>query len=157
MVAKIKETVQKARNTKSTRIWFMVLLLVILWILYFTSAKMKGLIIALILIVLTAIGVQVFDYDLDLATLIDTRGDVAASRVEYKDGIKILGEACAGDNLNCSDFATQQEAQAKYESCATAIASYNDGQSADSIKNLDVYWLDGNNNGIVCEALPAWA
>lgn len=155
MVAKIKETMQKARNTKSTRIWFMVLLLVILGILYFTSTKFKWLILAMIITVLLAVGIQVTDYDLDLETLWATGGDVAASRVEYNNGIKILGEACAGDNLNCSDFATQPEAQTKYESCATQIASYNDGQSADSIKRLDVYWLDGNNNGIVCEALPA--
>ena len=41
-------------------------------------------------------------------------------------------------DYNCSDFATQPEAQAVYERCGT-----------------DINRLDGDNDGIVCEALPA--
>ena len=52
------------------------------------------------------------------------------------------------------NFKTQEEAQAKYDTCATQIASYNAGKSATDIKNLDIYGLDGNKNGVVCEALP---
>jgi len=58
-------------------------------------------------------------------------------------------------DLNCSNFKTQPEAQAKYDQCAEQIASYNEGKSSAEIKNLDIYGLDGDKDGTVCEALPA--
>lgn len=41
-------------------------------------------------------------------------------------------------DYNCSDFLTQKEAQAVYNACGS-----------------DVNRLDGDNDGMVCEALPA--
>lgn len=99
-----------------------------------------------------AIWLQVTDYDLDIATLWET-GSIQESRVEYKDGVKIIGD-CISNNLNCSNFTTQPEAQQVYEDCANEIASYNSNVDRAQIKNLDVYWLDGDKDGIVCEALP---
>jgi hypothetical protein len=57
------------------------------------------------------------------------------------------------NELDCNNFSSQAEAQAKYDQCADDIASYNDGVDAKKIKSLDLYGLDGNNNGIVCESL----
>jgi hypothetical protein len=118
-----------------------------------------GFAIGLGIIILAAIGIQTFNYDLDLSTLWKT-GDIQQSRVQQtKDGIKLMGDCVIpvkGDtnDLNCSNFQTQEAAQSKYDVCATQIASYNSGKTPTQIKSLDIYGLDGNKNGIVCEALP---
>jgi hypothetical protein len=39
-----------------------------------------------------------------------------------------------------------------YEKCATKIAA--DNQLSEDVKSLDVYGLDGDKDGIVCEHLP---
>ena len=92
---------------------------------------------------------QLTDYDLDLETLWNT-GSIQESRVELKKGMKIIGSECVSDTVNCSNFATQTEAQAKYEACAAKISADNDGKDA---KSLDVYGLDKDKDGIVCEHL----
>ena len=47
-------------------------------------------------------------------------------------------EVCSCDaDLDCSDFATQQQAQDCFEYCGPE----------------DVHGLDGNNDGVVCEGL----
>mgnify|MGYP003596771724 CR=1 FL=1 len=154
----MKNVAEKARNTKSTRIWFMVLLLAVIFLLYVTGVIKKGFAIGLGIVLLAAIGIETFNYDLDLGKLWET-GNIQESRVTHtKDGLKLMG-SCAlpikweGD-LNCSNFKTQGEAQAKYDQCASEIASYNQGVDAAKVKSLDIYGLDKNKNGIVCEALP---
>jgi hypothetical protein len=100
----------------------------------------------------SAFGVEYFDYDVDLGKLWET-GSVSESRVEHKNGMKIFGEDCASNNLNCDDFKTQPEAQSKYDMCADKIATDND-TTKENIRNIDVYGLDRDKDGIVCEALP---
>lgn len=159
VAADLKAGVTTARNTKSTRIWFMVLLLAIILLLYITGVIKKGFAIGLGILILAAIGIETFNYDLDLGKLWET-GSIEESRVSHtKDGkIKLMG-SCAipkkweGD-LNCANFKTQEEAQAKYEQCANEIASYNYGIDAKQIKSLDIYRLDGDGDGVVCEVLP---
>jgi hypothetical protein len=117
---------------------------------------MKWLVLALIITVLLALWIHVFDYDLDLWTLMRT-GSVTQSRVETKKGVKIIWSDCISDNLNCADFKTQPEAQTKYESCADQIARDNTHiKGKEEVKALDIYWLDGDKDGVVCEALPKW-
>ncbi len=151
---------QQARNTKSTRIWFIILLIVIVAVLYFLGVIKKGFAIGIGIILLLALGIQIYDYDLDLGTLWRT-GSVEQSRVQYtKDGIMLLGSCVTPQgntrefDLNCVNFKTQDEAQAKYETCAAEIAGNNAGKSESEIKNLDIYGLDGDKDGVVCEALP---
>jgi len=48
---------------------------------------------------------------------------------------------CSGDLYNCSDFATQAQAQACYEYCL-------------SLGCGDIHRLDQDNDGIACESLP---
>jgi len=48
---------------------------------------------------------------------------------------------CSGNIYNCSDFATHAQAQACYEYCI-------------SLGRDDIHRLDGDNDGIACEALP---
>ena len=102
-----------------------------------------------------ALGLQLTDYDVDLETLWKT-GSVQESRVELKDGLKIIGSSCQSNNLNCADFSTQQEAQTKYEMCAEKIATDNKTETT-AVRNLDIYGLDKDKDGIVCEALQRGA
>ena len=48
---------------------------------------------------------------------------------------------CYADQYSCSDFATQASAQACYEYCLSQGAGYS-------------HRLDGDNDGVACEALP---
>jgi hypothetical protein len=154
----LKAGAQNARNTKSTRLWFMVGLVVMVFALWWLNIIKTGFAIGLGIILLAAIGIETMNYDLDLGKLWET-GSISESRVSHtKDGIKLMG-SCAipikGDgDLNCSNFSSQSEAQAKYDQCADEIASYNDGIDASKIKSLDIYRLDGDKDGTVCEALP---
>jgi hypothetical protein len=129
-----------------------VILLLIFW--------KKGTIILTVILILLAIamGLEGYNGDADLGKLWET-GSYSESRVEtVKDAdgnsVRVITGVCnSGDfDLNCDNFATQGEAQAKYQDCADEVASNNPG--IDTSK-LDIYGLDGNNNGIVCEALPA--
>ncbi len=160
-MAQLKGELEKARNTKSTRLWFLVLLAVIIFALWWLKIIKTWFAIWLGIVVLAAIGIQTFDYDLDLQTLWKT-GNIAESRVQHtSDGIKLMGSCVkpvgqnSTDDLDCANFTTQLQAQAKYDTCASQIALYNTGKTSDQIKSLDIYGLDGNKNGIVCEALPA--
>lgn len=101
---------------------------------------------------------EVYDYDFDLGKLWET-GSISESRVEtVKDSegnsVRLITGTCnrAEFDLNCDAFSTQGEAQAKYNECADEVASNNPGID---VKKLDIYGLDGDNDGIVCEALPA--
>ncbi len=49
-------------------------------------------------------------------------------------------DLCSGNMFNCSDFGSQSEAQAMYEYCW-------------SLGRGDIHRLDGDNDGIACEAL----
>ena len=113
--------------------------------------------IGFIILMLGALGMQVYDYDLDLGKLWET-GSLSESRVETlkdSDGnsYQVITGTCnrADFDLNCDDFFTQEEAQNQYDVCADSIQSNNPDID---LSKLDIYGLDGNNNGIVCEALP---
>jgi hypothetical protein len=91
-----------------------------------------------------AAGLEVADKDFDLQTLFET-GSLKESLLERdEDGNLLnLGLICDAQDegfydYNCDDFETQQEAQRVYERCGT-----------------DINRLDGDNDGIVCEALPS--
>ena len=112
------------------------------------------------IILLAAIGIETFNYDLDLGKLWKT-GNIQESRVSHtKDGYKLVG-SCAipikgeGD-LNCSHFKTQTEAQSKYSQCASEIITNNIGLDVRKVKSLDIYGLDRDKDGVVCESLPKW-
>ncbi len=55
--------------------------------------------------------------------------------------MKIFGEMCASNNLNCDDFSDQAAAQQKYDACAAKIANDNN-LSAEKLRSVDVYGLD---------------
>lgn len=152
----LKSKFQKARYNRTVRTVVLVVLLAILLAMYFFRWKMKWLLLGLIIVITLALGIHIADYDLDLGTLFRT-GSIEQSRVETKKWVKIIGSECNSNNLNCADFNTQLEAQEKYEYCAEKIASDNIGTDSSTVKRLDIYGLDGDKDGVVCEALPKWA
>lgn len=90
----IKQTLQTLRNTKSTRIVFMVGLVILIIILWWVNIIKTGFAIGLGIILLAAIGIETFNYDLDLGKLWQT-GNIQESRVSHtKDGLTLFG-SCA--------------------------------------------------------------
>ena len=115
-------------------------------------------------VLLVALGLETANTDVDLGTLVETRS-VSDSVVERdedgnletsEDGSlftrvlrnregEVVAEGTAGakytDEYNCDDFATQPEAQIFFE-------------NAGGVEG-DVNRLDGNKDGVACQALPA--
>lgn len=147
------------RTNKVAYLWILIIMSISVFLLWFFWIIKTGFAIGLGILLMTAIGIQTFDYDLDLGTLWRT-GNIQESRIQQtQDGIKLMGSCVKSQwstktDLNCDNFKTQEEAQIKYETCANQIASYNKGVDSNKVKSLDIYGLDGNKNGIVCEALP---
>lgn len=151
---KILTKLSSCRQNKNCRLTLIgVLIVIVIALLVFWWKAKIALWIILILLV-SAFGVEYFDYDVDIGKLWET-GSISESRVEHKNGVSIFGELCASNNLNCDDFVTQSEAQKKYDTCARKIAVDNK-TTPEKIRSIDVYWLDRDKDGIVCEALPKW-
>ncbi len=72
------------------------------------------------------------------ATLMRLRTTAAAAVLAAAVTFPLAGTALAQDNLNCDDFATQEEAQAEFDSDPS-----------------DPNGLDADNDGIACEDLPS--
>lgn len=144
---------QRIRNDKRYRLGIIGVLIAIVIALLVFWWKAKIALWVILLLLLTAFGIEYFDYDVDLGKLWET-GSVSESRVEHKNGYKVFGEACSSNNLNCADFDNRGAAQEKYDTCADKIAQDNDTTS-ENIRNVDIYGLDRDKDGVVCEAL-AW-
>lgn len=154
----ISESIKKVRNSKNGRMTVIAILMLIVILLLIFWGKAKGILIVTLILLAIAMGLEGFDYDADLQKLWETKS-YSESRVESitdSDGnsIRLITGSCNSKefDLNCADFATQDDAQAKYDQCADIVAENNPGINTNK---LDIYGLDGNNNGIVCEALPA--
>lgn len=144
----MKDTFQKARGNKNTRLVVLLIIIAIaagMW--YYgnktdnktlkTGAAVVGGVAGL------ATGLEVADTDFDLKTLWET-GSLKESLLERDTDGNLLNTQRICDaqsegyyDYNCDDFATQGEAQKVYEQCGT-----------------DVSRLDGDKDGIVCESLP---
>ncbi len=138
--------VNKMRGSKNVRL--VVLLLIILaaaalW--YFSDSKAaKTTAIVAGGVAATAVGLEVADTDLDLKTLFETGSIKEAILERDADGNLLrIGAICDAQDasyvdLDCNDFVTQGEAQRVYEQCGS-----------------DINRLDGNNDGVACQALPS--
>ena len=153
---KIITQLAELRQSKNARMVFLGVLFLILVVLFFTWGKAKGVLIGLMILVAIAMGIEATNYDIDLGKLLET-GNVQESRVQStKDGIKLYGSCIKGGidktDINCANFKSQVEAQAKYEECAVQIEKNN--SQVKNAKSLDIYGLDRDKDGKVCEALP---
>ena len=137
----VKDKIGKQRRRSSNRTIIIIVLLVVVAIMfYFWKAAriwLAGAFVALLL----ALGLEVSGTDWDLGKLIQT-GSFEESKVEKTEGGHwLIGEECQKEQLNCDNFEYQQDAQDLFEKCG-------------GLEN-DIHGLDGDNDGLVCEALPA--
>ena len=145
-------TLKNCRNNKNCRLSIIGLLILIVLALLIFWGKAKVALWIILVLLLAAFGVEYFDHDVDLQKLWET-WSVKEARVEHKGGMKIFGEDCSSNNLNCADFKTQSEAQKKYDFCWEKIAADNK-TNKENIRNIDIYGLDRDKDGVVCESLP---
>ncbi|MAZ30127.1 hypothetical protein CL655_02480 [bacterium] len=152
------------RRSKKSRLIIIIGLLVLVGVIAFFFEKTRLWMLGIVAILLVALGLEVANTDVDLGTMLET-GSVSEAVVERDEsgnlevgadgGLmtrvlrdregNIVAEGTAGakytDEYNCDDFATQPEAQRFFE-------------NAGGVDN-DINRLDGNNDGVACQALPA--
>jgi hypothetical protein len=138
------------RNDKSVRLWVIGILIAIGVAAFFfvKTTWAKVVIGSMIALLMLAFGMEVKDTDFDVQKLVET-GSFAASKIArdpetgnlLPESVDAFCNAKEKD-YNCADFKNQPEAQQVYGRCQTL------GQ------NMDVYRLDGDKDGVVCEALP---
>lgn len=152
-----KDTLKKCRNSKKCRMCIIITLMIVVAILWFVWEKARVAWAIAFIMLSIALGVEGFDYDIDIQKYWET-GSYSESRVEsFKDengnSVRLITWNCNRKefDLNCDDFQTQQQAQAKYEECAIKVQNNN---TEINVQRLDIYWLDGDKDGIVCEVLP---
>ena len=111
-----------------------------------TRKTKKGIVLAVIVLLLGALGMEVSNKDFDLGALLQGKSFKEAEMQRDAKGNltgKSLGTVCGDekkDEYNCSDFDYQEDAQAKMEECLAF--------------GKDVNRLDGDKDGVACEALP---
>ncbi len=137
------------RNSKKVRLWTIGGLIVIAGVIFYfikgTAAKVAvGAMIALLLV---AFGMEAKGTDYDMKKLIETKSFSKAKieRDPTTGNITNADAFCNAQDIdyNCKDFRTQKEANDLYQKCKSAG------------KNMDVYGLDGDKDGRVCESLPS--
>lgn len=130
----------KLRRSKTTRLLFIVLLLAIVALVALLFEKTRWIMIGAAVLLLTALGLEVNNTDLDLGTLLETGSMTDSIIKRTEDGNLVLGIVCDEGNVyNCDDFANQAEAQEVFEAC-------NWGSN-------DIHGLDRDNNGVACQSL----
>lgn len=139
------------RSSKKVRLWVIGGLIVIAGILLFTvkSTWAKAILGVVIAILVGAFGMEVSNTDYDVGKVIETRSfEKAKIERDPTTGNLVNVDAFCNakeSDYNCSDFKTQSEAMDVYNRCK-ALG-----------KNMDVYGLDRDNDGKVCESLPVGA
>ena len=120
----------------------------------------KGIIGAIIVVLLGALGLETFNSDWDLGSILsgqsvsdskvvrdekgnvayDAAGNVITRIMRDKEGNVVESGGKYTDEYNCDDFTTQPEAQKFFEKSGGTRA--------------DTNHLDGDKDGIACESLP---
>ena len=146
----MKEHMNTIFNSRKARLWIIGGLIVIAGAaLFFVKATWAKIVIGgAIVLLLTAFGLEASKTDYNVGQAIQT-GSLSAAKIQRdpNGNITNVDALCNSKeyDYNCSDFKTQPEAQAVYDRCKGLG------------RNMDVYHLDGNHNGIVCESLPSGA
>jgi hypothetical protein len=119
MVKKKKQPskMDKLRRSKNVRMVLVAVLFVILGIMYFVFEKFRIFILAMMVVLLGALGMEMTGTDFDVQKLVET-GSFSESRLDQtSDGTWIYSDDCKREMFNCSNFSTQVEAQELFESC----------------------------------------
>lgn len=78
-------------TSKAKHLWILFIISITVFILWLVGIIKTGFAIGIGILLMAAIGIQVFDYDLDLGTLWKT-GNIQESRMQKtQDGIKLIG------------------------------------------------------------------
>lgn len=118
-----------------------IVLLIIVLIMFYFYEKARVFLAVILITLMAALGLEIGGLDWDLGKLIET-GSFSESRIEQTEGgTWLIGEECQKEKLNCDNFEYQNDAQDLFEKCG-------------GLEN-DVHGLDGDNDGKVCEVLPA--
>jgi hypothetical protein len=137
-------------NSKKGRLWIIggLIAIAVVALFFVKNTAAKVVLGGVIAILLAAFGMEATNHDYDVKKAIETRS-LSAAKIERDPSGNIINvdNFCNATEMdyNCSDFKTQPEAQSVYDRCKTLG------------KNMDVFGLDGNKNGIVCESLPKGA
>jgi len=155
---------ESLRTSKKARLYMIGGLFILVAVLAFLFESLRWWMLGVGILLLAAFGLEATETDIDLGTLYDT-GSVEESQIERDSEGNLATDAEGGfltrvfrdmegnevpkgtagakyaDEYNCDDFATQREAQRFFE-------------NAGGLEN-DVNRLDGNKDGVACQALPA--
>jgi len=141
---------QKIRGSHKARLWIIGILMAIVVVLFIFFEKMRIALIIAFVALLAALGLEVSKNDWDLGKLWQTKSFEQSKVSRDKEGNvlfdkfgEITTDSTKGkslDQYNCSDFATQPEAQRFF-------------LKVGGVGN-DVNRLDGNKDGEACESLP---
>ncbi len=163
---------QNIRNNKNFRLGLVVFLMLVVAVLYFRNVNTdnlttaegikselneqmkpdtleKKVLIGIMGLLGVGAGLEASNNDIDLGKLIETKGDLKASKVlrDKEGNVVTEAEIKAGtktgkltDEYNCDDFKNQPEAQKFFVNAG--------GVSGDTNR------LDGNKDGTACTALP---
>lgn len=140
----------RLRGNHKFRLWLIGILLVIVAIMFVFWAKARIFLAVIFITLLATFGMEATQNDWDLGKLWETKSfqeskvsrDTAGNVLFDKLG-NITTDSSKGkkaDEYNCDDFMTQPEAQSFFVKVG-------------GTKN-DVNRLDGNNDGVACQALP---
>lgn len=150
-----KEYLENCRKSKKCRIWIISILMVIVLFLIFFWKKFTLFLWIIFVLLAVTLGLEGFNYDVDLWKLWET-WNYKESRVESvkdKNGntIRLIWE-CVKADVNCNNFKTRWEAQKVYDNCMAEIQKNN--PTITDPKKLDIYGLDRDKDGLACENLP---
>jgi ABC-type multidrug transport system fused ATPase/permease subunit len=148
-----KENKKKIQGDHKIRLTVIVVLLVIVAFLFMVWEKARIALVIAFVALLGAFGLEVSKTDYDMGTLFRTKS-FEQSKVQRDEKGNVLYDIFGNvttdetkgkkaDEYNCDDFETQPDAQAFYEKVG-------------GLGN-DVNRLDGDKDGVACEALPATA
>lgn len=138
---------ENLRSSKKFRLWVIGILIAVgVVALFFVKGTWAKVAIgAMIAILLAAFGMEATNNDYDVQKLVETRSFSAAKIERDEKGNLVNVDAFCNaqeSDYNCADFKTQSEAMTVYNRCKTLG------------KNMDVYGLDRDKDGKVCESLP---
>lgn len=134
-------------KTKKERLWLIggLLALAVLAFFFVKNTASRVILGGVIVALLAALGLETQDTDYDLGKLAQT-GSLSKAKLtrDEKGELVNIDSFCNAKDIdyNCKDFKTQTEAMVVYERCKTLG------------KNMDVYGLDRDKDGKVCESLP---
>lgn len=127
------------RGDKKVRLAIIGGLIIIAAVLAIMVKQIRLAMIAVVVLLLAAFGMEASDNDYDLGTLMETKSFSESKVVRDDSGNLMLGTVCSEETYNCNDFANQSEAQEVFNACGW--------------ENGDVHGLDRDGDGVACESL----